>query len=113
MLRFKFIFGLKMETKVDFIREWKSKALDSEQVFGQFARCISPKDFIPTYSFDQKCYQKRLWRDETGVVLISQFYHPNVEERYSTRDQSSFASSFGKIYLTSHTVVESCALDQS
>ena len=29
------------ERKVDFIREWKSKALDSQQVFSRFARRIS------------------------------------------------------------------------
>ena len=49
---------------------------------------------------------------EIGVLPVSQFYRPNVEQRYSTQDRSSIASPFGKIYLTSRAVVALCALDK-
>ena len=49
----------------------------------------------------------------SAIRSVSQFYRPNVEQRYSTQDQSLIASPFGKIYLTSHTVVAPSALDQS
>ena len=90
---------------MDFIREWKSKALDSEQVFRRFARCISQQKI----SFARKL----ILSTNSAIRSVSQFYRPNVEKRYSTQDQSLIASPFGKIYLTSHTVVASSALDQS
>ena len=44
---------------MDFIREWKSKTLDPEQVFGGVLDA-SQEDFTRTYSFDQQCYQMKL-----------------------------------------------------
>ena len=40
------------------------------------------EDFTRTYSYDQQCYQKRLKRDEIGVVPGRRFYRPKVEQEY-------------------------------
>ena len=40
------------------------------------------EDFTRTYFFDQQCYQKRLKRDEIGVVPGRRFYRPKVEQEY-------------------------------
>ena len=40
------------------------------------------EDFTCTYSFDQQCYQKRLKRDEIGIMPGRRFYRPKVEQEY-------------------------------
>ena len=70
---------------MDFIHEWKSKALDSGRSICSVH--FAPEDFVRMYSFDQQCYQKQLKCDDIGVVPVPQFYRQNVEQRYSTRDR--------------------------
>ena len=89
---------------MDFIRKWKSQTLDPEQVFGGVLDA-SQRRFHYTYSFDQRCYQKRLKRDEIGVVPVPRFYGPKVEQEYSTRDRRLHRRSvrFISPCLTSHS----------
>ena len=97
------------KTKMDAIREWKSKTLEPEQVFGV---CLMHRkeDFIRMYSFDQQCYQKRLKLDEIGVVPVPRFYRPRVKQDDSTRDRCLHRRS---VRFISPLIVELCALDQS
>ena len=69
---------------------------------------FAQEDFTRTFSFDQQCYQKRLKRDEIGVLPVPKFYRPKVEDK-STRDRRLHRRSVR--FLTSHTVhVVECAL---
>ena len=62
---------------MDFIRQWKSKTLDTEQVVCSMHR---KEDFTRTYSFNQQCYQERLKRDKIGVLPVPRFYRPKVSK---------------------------------
>ena len=73
---------------MDFIREWKWKTLDPEQVFGGVL-------------------------DEIGVVPGRRFYRPKVEQEYSTRDRRLHRRSVRFISPSLSYIVELCALDRS
>ena len=94
---------------MDFIREWKSKTLDPEQV-SVVCSMHRKEDFTRTYSFSQQCYQERLKRDEIGVLPVPRFYRPKVEQEYSTGDRRLHRRS---VRFISPLIVEVCALDQS
>ena len=92
---------------MDFIREWKSKALDPEQVFGGVLDASQRR--FHSHIF----FRPTELSDEIGVVPVRRFYRPKVEQEYSTRDRRSHRRSVRFISPSLSYIVEFCALDQS
>ena len=92
---------------MDFIREWKSKALDPEQVFGGVLDASQRR--FHSHIF----FRPTVLSDEIGVVPVRRFYRPKVEQEYSTRDRRLHRRSVRFISPSLSYVVELCALDQS
>ena len=59
---------------MDFIREWKSKTLDPEQVFGGVLDASQRR--FHSHIF----FRPTVLSDEIGVVPVRRFYRPKVEQ---------------------------------